>query len=135
MVFSITSVSNELLIRKPWVVHIPPRVFIADSFPFLPAQRQGLKYMDRPWQQLGWRWHCRLEHWILFQRTRVLFPGPYMVLQTMCISSSSGSDTLFWPPWVLHTQGAHTYRQNTSTHKILKIAKVHFVQVLILNQN
>ena len=22
---------------------------------------------DRSWQQQGWRWHSRLEHWILFQ--------------------------------------------------------------------
>lgn len=77
---------------------------------------------------------ARLE---MAQQIRALntLPAPYMVPQTMFISSSGGSDALFRPPWVLHTHGAHTYRQNTSTHKILKIAKAHFVQVLILNQN
>ena len=42
---------------------------------------------------------------------QVLHPAPTWHLTTVCNSSSRKATALFWPPWVLQTHGALTYRQ------------------------
>lgn len=34
--------------------------------------------------------------------------------------SSRGSDTIFWPPWTLHTHGTLTHTQRQNTHNEMK---------------
>jgi hypothetical protein len=50
------------------------------------------------------------------------FPSTHIrVFTTVCSSSSTGSDALFWSLWIWHAHGAHTsIPAHTNAHKINK---------------
>lgn len=75
-------------------------------FKWLPKQNIHLN-LER--EDLGLRrWIWSWEHLLLFQRTWIQFPIPTCQLTTAYNPSSRGTDALFWPLQVLHTQGEQT---------------------------
>lgn len=59
-----------------------------------------------------------LRAWLLFQGSWVQFPAPTCWFTTICMSSSKGSNTSFWPPLApgMHAVHRHTRGQNAHTH-------------------
>lgn len=48
------------------------------------------------------------------------FRHPHGISQLFYAFSPRGPSALFWPSWIPHAQGAHTYRQNSNMCKINK---------------
>lgn len=94
-----------------WPCHLPPTPV---------AQYHRPRLHECPWLLiLPWLWDdgsvvkrtCLLLQWIW-----IYFPVAALRLIAICMSSSKGSNIIFWSPKVLHAHGTHTYTQGEHSY-------------------